>query len=932
MKKQTAQKSVIGLVGLFSAMILANQVGASPVHVQAATIASSSLHVSSSVNAYIASHKLQPVGITKDLHTFENFGYQTADGKPTGVVFHYTDNATNYSARNEADYEINGGWKSAFVHTFIDAGTILNIHDISKGCWGSGPQGNKYFVQFELVTARNSDEFARSVNNAAYYVAYLAHHFNWPLTLASNGVGTIWTHHNVTEFLGGTDHTDPDAYLAKHGYNTTQFLDLVKAHYNNKDEFAYYDVSGYKSKSNKATITQNGRYDGLFKNGPYKTSESTLKADAQATAYNGQIVTVIGEEKAGATTWEQIKLSNGQTYWIDARGITTLYNTVSNYKTENYTIKFNQAKRNDGLFAGGAWFTNTASETASTTAKQYDGQFATVIASETTKSQMSGALGNWVEVKLASGDTYWMDVSGVQKVTLYDVTDQMDVNKAATVKQNGRNDGLFSNGPYMSSLTTTKPNANAKSYDNQTVGVIAEASTSSAKWAKIRLANGTTYWIDQRGLEYVDLYHVTDEQSSTASATINQKGRYDGMFVAGPYKTSATTLKANAYAPAFDKQTVAVIATAKTETGDWAQIRLSSGKTYWIDQRGLSIISFYPITDATTQNRVVQVSQAGRWDGLYADGPYKTSATTLSANASAASYNGQYSQVTEQATVANTIWNKLTFNDGKSYWIDSRGVTPISTYATSNQQSTNLYGKISQYDRNDGLFVGGPYRTSATTMKPAANAKSFDGQAVQIVATANTSTGNWAEIKLNNGSQYWIDQRGLMISQGTLAGLNVSKLTSQQTSFLNTIVPIAVTVANANGLYPSVMVAQAIVESAWGTSDLAVKAHNYFGIKATKDWTGAIYNKASGEFINGSTQLVDSDFRSYSSMQAGLNDYAAKLTVSLTSPLYTGVLRKNASSGVIAAKGLTKWATDPTYTTKIANTINTYGLSALDNR
>ena len=140
---------------------------------EAASAPAKYLTVSSNVNAYITSHNLSPVGITKDLHNFEIFDYSTPDKQPNGVVFHYTANEKTYSARSEADYEINVGWQNAFVHTFIDANTILNIHDIEKGCWGAGPYANRRFVQFELVTARNATEFAKSINNAAWYVAYL---------------------------------------------------------------------------------------------------------------------------------------------------------------------------------------------------------------------------------------------------------------------------------------------------------------------------------------------------------------------------------------------------------------------------------------------------------------------------------------------------------------------------------------------------------------------------------------------------------------------------------------------------------------------------------------------------------------------------------------------------------------------------------------
>ncbi|WP_436651888.1 hypothetical protein [Latilactobacillus sakei] len=45
-------------------------------------------------------------------------------------------------------------------------------------------------------------------------------------------MGSIWSHSNVTTYLGGTDHTDPDAYFAKYGYSMGQFYNLVKKYYN----------------------------------------------------------------------------------------------------------------------------------------------------------------------------------------------------------------------------------------------------------------------------------------------------------------------------------------------------------------------------------------------------------------------------------------------------------------------------------------------------------------------------------------------------------------------------------------------------------------------------------------------------------------------------------------------------------------------------
>lgn len=186
-----------------------------------------------SVNQYIAANNLQHVGVNYQWQTYSMFGYNTSSGRPTGIVFHYTDNPNNYSAWNEFNYERNGGWQNAFVHTFIDNDNIIETHNPDYGAWGAGPVGNQFFVQFELVTQPSFDGFAKSVNNAAFYTANILKHYGLKPSLASlgGGNGSIWTHVDVTDFLGGTNHSDPIAYLSAWGYDMGQFLDLVNSYY-----------------------------------------------------------------------------------------------------------------------------------------------------------------------------------------------------------------------------------------------------------------------------------------------------------------------------------------------------------------------------------------------------------------------------------------------------------------------------------------------------------------------------------------------------------------------------------------------------------------------------------------------------------------------------------------------------------------------------
>lgn len=58
----------------------------------------------------------------------------------------------------------------------------------------------------------------------------------------------------------------------------------------------------------------------------------------------------------------------------------------------------------------------------------------------------------------------------------------------------------------------------------------------------------------------------------------------------------------------------------------------------------------------------------------------------------------------------------------------------------------------------------------------------------------------------------------------------------QQNSFIEKMAPLYKAVPSA--LLVSVRLAQAIVESGWGQSDLAVNALNFAGIKVSEPWTG----------------------------------------------------------------------------------------------
>lgn len=77
-------------------------------------------------------------------------------------------------------------------------------------------------------------------------------------------------------------------------------------------------------------------------------------------------------------------------------------------------------------------------------------------------------------------------------------------------------------------------------------------------------------------------------------------------------------------------------------------------------------------------------------------------------------------------------------------------------------------------------------------------------------------------------------------------------------------------------ILPSVTIAQAILESGWGKSELAKNAHNLFGIKAGKDWSGKTYSKKTKEQKpTGEVYEIVADFRAYDSYADSIMDHDA---------------------------------------------------------
>lgn len=127
-------------------------------------------------------------------------------------------------------------------------------------------------------------------------------------------------------------------------------------------------------------------------------------------------------------------------------------------------------------------------------------------------------------------------------------------------------------------------------------------------------------------------------------------------------------------------------------------------------------------------------------------------------------------------------------------------------------------------------------------------------------------------------------------------------------------------------LLPSLCIAQACLESAYGTSELAYHANNLFGIKAS-NWTGKVYNKQTKEWDGSKYITITAAFRAYDTMVACVEDYIKKLTTMSRYSNLVGCTDINKACEYIRTDG---WATSPTYTTSLLAVVQKFNLTQYD--
>nr|WP_240049693.1 glycoside hydrolase family 73 protein [Loigolactobacillus coryniformis] len=162
------------------------------------------------------------------------------------------------------------------------------------------------------------------------------------------------------------------------------------------------------------------------------------------------------------------------------------------------------------------------------------------------------------------------------------------------------------------------------------------------------------------------------------------------------------------------------------------------------------------------------------------------------------------------------------------------------------------------------------------------------------------------------------------------AAVTQESIQREHRAFITKLAPVAQRLQLTYHVLPSVTIAQAILESNWGTSQLATRYHNLFGVKGTDPNTSQILT--TKEYQNGKWIEIHARFQVYSSDTAALEAHAKLLAQGTTwnPQQYQHVVAATNYKTAATALQQDGYATDPTYAQKLINVIETYKLNQYD--
>lgn len=203
--------------------------------------------------------------------------------------------------------------------------------------------------------------------------------------------------------------------------------------------------------------------------------------------------------------------------------------------------------------------------------------------------------------------------------------------------------------------------------------------------------------------------------------------------------------------------------------------------------------------------------------------------------------------------------------------------------------------------------------------------------------------GNWMYARMGDlASKVTAELGGAVQEPAKVTGMQATALVGlSEADVIKKVGSLFTSDMKKSGVLASVSLAQFILESGYGKSELAQNANNLFGMKKTlsgNTWSGStwdgssVYTKKTQEYENGQYVTITADFRKYPSVEKSIADHSAYLLGAKND----SKLRYDGLKGCTDYKKAVQiikdggYATSPTYVESICNIIDRWKLTQYD--
>ena len=686
--------------------------------------------ITPNVNSYIESNNFSPVAIQKQYKSqFPKFGYRGGVGAGEGIVIHETANPDS-TITSEINY-MSKNYENAFVHSFVDSNNITLIHPADYAVWGAGKQANPRFYQIELIHySNNFNKFARAVNNDAYLAAYMLKYFGLePSKANSNGTGTVWFHNDVSNYLGGTDHTDPVGYFAKYGYSTGQFYDLVVKKFKAMPDLIFYD--------NRVTdgfaIANSNSFAGLWSSALNGSTKIGSLSD-----HKNKVVSVLREARTTRGTWYQLQSQGKILGWVNESYI-TYYKGYPNVIMSETKVN-NHYALVKSKSAAGIWNSplNGAKKVGSTS--DYNEKLLEVYS----KAEISGGK-TWIQIGYDGKIIGWINKDFVDYYTSYPniILNEKNIDSGFGVPKNDK----LTSGIWNSPLNGSTKVADLKDYKGKVFEVVKEAKTPRAIWYQVKIDGKIIGWVNKEFVDFTVTYpSVIVSEHKMSGYAVGNKGT-----TASIWSTPVSGAKKQADVSDYTATVLEVVKEAETTRGIWYQVAENGKIIGWVNKEF--------VTYSTSKPEVVLSEKALDSDYVMTkkDSNFSIWSSPLN-GAKKVADSAKYvdvvlSALTEAKTTRGT-WLKVALDGTTTGWINKEAVIYYTSFPSLILEEKETSGYIvTKADSSVGIWS-----TPLTGAKKVADASIYSTTVLEVLNESKTTRGTWYQVAENGKAIGWINK------------------------------------------------------------------------------------------------------------------------------------------------------------------------------